>query len=149
MAEQLTKEQISEFKEAFELFDKDGNGSIDLEELRTVMTKLGQNPTNSELRDMINEVDTDGDGTIDFTEFLTMMTQQMKQMHQEEELRDSFKLFDKDGNGSISAAELRQVMANLGEKLTDEEVDAMIREADVDGDGEVNFEEFVRMMRDK
>ena len=55
-------------------------------------------------------------------------------------------MFDKDGDGLISAAELRHVMTNLGEKLTDEEVDDMIREVDVDGDGQVNYEEFVRMM---
>lgn len=64
----------------------------------------------------------------------------------EEELREAFKVFDKDGNGFISAAELRHVMTNLGEKLTDEEVDEMIREADADGDGQVNYEEFVKMM---
>ena len=49
-------------------------------------------------------------------------------------------VFDKDGNGYISAAELRHVMTNLGEKLTDEEVDEMIREADIDGDGQINYE---------
>src|SRR5690242_11259047 len=53
----------------------------------------------------------------------------------------AFKVFDKDGNGFISAAELRHVMTNLGEKLTDEEVDEMIREADIDGDGQINYEE--------
>ena len=58
-------------------------------------------------------------------------------------------VFDKDGNGYISAAELRHVMTNLGEKLTDEEVDEMIREADIDGDGQVNYEEFVAMMTSK
>ena len=51
-----------------------------------------------------------------------------------------FLVFDKDGNGFISAAELRHVMTNLGEKLTDEEVDEMIREADIDGDGQINYE---------
>ena len=61
----------------------------------------------------------------------------------------SFRVFDKDGNGYISAAELRHVMTNLGEKLTDEEVDEMIREADIDGDGQVNYEEFVTMMTSK
>jgi Ca2+-binding EF-hand superfamily protein len=59
-----------------------------------------------------------------------------KDADHEEELREAFKVFDKDGNGFVSAAELKHVMTNLGEKLTDEEVDEMIREADVDGDGE-------------
>ncbi|KAJ6304360.1 hypothetical protein OIU77_018096 [Salix suchowensis] len=120
MADQLTDDQISEFKEAFSLFDKDGDGCITTKELGTVMRSLGQNPTEAELQDMINEVDADGN-----------------------------ECFDKDQNGFISAAELRHVMTNLGEKLTDEEVDEMIREADVDGDGQINYEEFVKVMMAK
>lgn len=139
-ADQLTEEQIAEFKEAFSLFDKDGDGTITTKELGTVMRSLGQNPTEAELQDMINEVDADGNGTIDFPEFLTMMARKMKETDSEEEIREAFRVFDKDGNGFISAAELRHVMTNLGEKLTDEEVDEMIREADIDGDGQVNYE---------
>ncbi|MGH0174411.1 UNVERIFIED_CONTAM: hypothetical protein FKN15_010095, partial [Acipenser sinensis] len=131
---------LSEFKEAFSLFDKDGDGTITTKELGTVMRSLGQNPTEAELQDMINEVDADGNGTIDFPEFLTMMARKMKDTDSEEEIREAFRVFDKDGNGYISAAELRHVMTNLGEKLTDEEVDEMIREADIDGDGQVNYE---------
>lgn len=80
------------------------------------------------VQDMINEVDADGNGTIDFPEFLTMMARKMKTSDSEEEIREAFRVFDKDGNGFISAAELRHVMTNLGEKLTDDEVDEMIRE---------------------
>ncbi|KUF88950.1 Calmodulin [Phytophthora nicotianae] len=149
MADQLTEEQIAEFKEAFSLFDKDGDGTITTKELGTVMRSLGQNPTEAELQDMINEVDADGNGTIDFPEFLTMMARKMKDTDSEEEILEAFKVFDKDGNGFISAAELRHIMTNLGEKLTDEEVDEMIREADIDGDGQINYEEFVKMMMSK
>jgi calmodulin len=169
MAAELTDEQIAEFKEAFALFDKDGDGTITTKELGTVMRSLGQNPTEAELQDMINEVDADGNGTIDFPEFLNLMARKMKDTDSEEELKEAFKVFDKDGNGFISAAELRHVMTNLGEKLTDEEVspcasiicftlakalcytqvDEMIREADVDGDGQVNYDEFVKMMMAK
>ena len=60
-ADQLTEEQIAEFKEAFSLFDKDGDGTITTKELGTVMRSLGQNPTEAELQDMINEVDADGE----------------------------------------------------------------------------------------
>ena len=136
----MTEEQIAEFKEAFSLFDKDGDGTITTKELGTVMRSLGQNPTEGELQDMINEVDADGNCTIDFPEFLTMMARKTKEADTEKEIREAFKVFDKDGNGLISESELRQVMVNLGEKLTDEEVDEMIREADIDGDGQVNYE---------
>ncbi|PKU63018.1 Calmodulin [Dendrobium catenatum] len=175
MADELTDEQISEFKEAFSLFDKDGDGEmirlisldypwflrilvvysalsascITTKELGTVMRSLGQNPTEAELQDMINEVDADGNGTIDFPEFLNLMARKMKDTDSEEELREAFRVFDKDQNGFISAAELRHVMTNLGEKLTDEEVDEMIREADVDGDGQINYDEFVKVMMAK
>ena len=113
------------------------------------MRSLGQNPTEAELQDVINEVDADGNGTIDFPEFLNLMARKMKDTDSEEELKEAFRVFDKDQNGFISAAELRHVMTNLGEKLTDEEVDEMIREADVDGDGQINYEEFVKVMMAK
>ena len=87
---------------------------------------------------MINEVDADNNGTIDFPEFLTMMARKMKDTDSEEEIREAFKVFDRDNNGFISAAELRHVMTSIGEKLTDDEVDEMIREADQDGDGRID-----------
>ena len=68
------------------------------------------------------------------------MAKKMKDTDSEEEIREAFKVFDKDGSGFIDSSELRQVMTTLGEKLTDEEVDEMIQEADVDGDGQVNYE---------
>ncbi|KAL5627521.1 hypothetical protein BROUX41_003674 [Berkeleyomyces rouxiae] len=148
-ADSLTEEQVSEFKEAFSLFDKDGDGQITTKELGTVMRSLGQNPSESELQDMINEVDADNNGTIDFPEFLTMMARKMKDTDSEEEIREAFKVFDRDNNGFISAAELRHVMTSIGEKLTDEEVDEMIHEADEDGDGRIDYNEFVQLMMQK
>ena len=94
MADQLTEEQIAEFKEAFSLFDKDGDGTITTKELGTVMRSLGQNPTEAELQDMVNEVDKDGTGSIDFPEFLTMMSLKINEENAEEELREAFKVFD-------------------------------------------------------
>ena len=131
------------------------------------MRSLGQNPSESELQDMINEVDADNNGTIDFPgtrddqlaingywliyvpEFLTMMARKMKDTDSEEEIREAFKVFDRDNNGFISAAELRHVMTSIGEKLTDDEVDEMIREADQDGDGRIDYNEFVQLMMQK
>ncbi|EDV42926.1 uncharacterized protein Dana_GF16772 [Drosophila ananassae] len=145
----LTEEQVAEFKEAFIQFDKDGTGKISTRELGAVMRALGQNPTESELQDMIAEIDNDPNGQIDFNEFCSMMAKQMRETDTEEEMREAFKIFDRDCDGFISPAELRFVMINLGEKVTDEEIDEMIREADFDGDGMINYEEFVWMIGQK
>ncbi|XP_064622657.1 caltractin ICL1b-like [Lineus longissimus] len=138
-----------EFKEAFSLFDKDGNGSITTKELSTVMRSLGQNPTEAELEDILDEVDADKSGTIDFDEFKEMMAKKVVGTDPEEEIRDAFRVFDKDNNGFITAVELRHVMSNLGEKLTDEEVDEMVTEADLDGDGRIDYDEFAKMMMNR
>ena len=93
------------------------------------------------------QADVDGNGTIDFAEFITMMPAiSTDDTHAEEDMLEAFKVFDTDGNGMIDSDELRQIMNNLGEKLTQEEVDEMVKEADTDGDGQINYEEFVRMM---
>ncbi|ELU09134.1 hypothetical protein CAPTEDRAFT_228814 [Capitella teleta] len=143
--EHLTDEEIQEYKEAFAMFDKDGDGTISTKELGIVMRSLGQNPTESELQEIINEVDMDGNGTIDFEEFVVMMAKQ--QCLGPEELEQAFRMFDKDGDGFIDARELRHLLTNLGEKLTETEVDEMIREVDIDGDGKVDYNEFVQMLQ--
>ena len=78
-----------------------------------------------------------------------MMARKMKDTDTEAEISEAFRVFDKDGNGFISKAELSYVMTNLGERLTVQEIDERIREADIDGDGQVNYEEFVKMMMSK
>lgn len=145
----LSEDQVAEFKEAFMLFDKDEDGAITMAELGVVMRSLGQRPTETELRDMVNGVDQDGNGSIEFNEFLQMMSKKMKGAEGEDELREAFRVFDKNNDGLISNSELRHVMTNLGEKLSDEEVDDMIKEADIDGDGMVNYEEFVTILTSK
>ena len=138
-----------EFKGVFELFDKDRNGKITSKELGTVMRGLGQNPTEEELKQMIREVDLDGNGTIDFKEFLCLMVKKMKDTDTEEELLEAFKVFDRDGNGFITSHELRNIMNSLGEGLSPEEIEEMIKEADLDNDGQIDYEEFVKMMMSK
>ncbi|PUZ62844.1 hypothetical protein GQ55_3G019400 [Panicum hallii var. hallii] len=146
--QQLSKQQIEEFREAFSLFDKDGDGTITTKELGTVMGSLGQSPTEEELQEMVKEVDADGSGAIDFQEFLTLLARQMRESSgaDEEELREAFRVFDQDQNGFISRDELRHVLQNLGERLSDEELAEMLREADVDGDGQINYTEFAKVM---
>ncbi|KAM3273876.1 hypothetical protein ACQJBY_043195 [Aegilops geniculata] len=148
--DELSQEQIQEFREAFKLFDKDGDGTITTKELGTVMRSLGQHPTEGELKDMVEEVDADGSGTIDFNEFLGLVARQMRgDAEAEEELHEAFRVFDKDNNGFISLDELRTVMKNLGEKLSEDELNEMLQEADGDGDGQINYKEFAKVMMAK
>lgn len=149
MAENLSDEKIAEFRAAFEIFDKDRDGKISKKELGTVMRNLGQSPTEVELTEMINEVDIDGNGTIDFREFLGLMVRKMKDSDINEELLEAFKVFDRDGNGFITSHELKNVMITLGEYLTPDEVDELVKEADLDGDGQIDYEEFIKLMMSK
>jgi calmodulin len=149
MGEALTEEQIAEFKEAFALFDKDGDGCITSKELGIVMRSLGQNPTEAELQSYINEVDKNKNGTIDFPEFLALMSKKMETRENEEDIKEAFRVFDKDNTGFISVAELRHVLTSIGEKLNDDEVDELLREADADGDGQINWQDFVKLMTSK
>eukprot|EP00092_Neocalanus_flemingeri_P042476 GFUD01046432.1.p1 GENE.GFUD01046432.1~~GFUD01046432.1.p1 ORF type:complete len:152 (-),score=65.22 GFUD01046432.1:19-474(-) len=136
----------AEFKEAFNEFDKDGSGTISTKELLGVMRSMGQNPTEDELLALVMEVDVNGDGTIDFQEFLGMMKQKANEADQESDLKEAFMIFDRDKNGYIDMKELKQVANMLGATLTKEEVDEFMREADVDGNGKLDYDEFVKMM---
>ena len=144
---ELTEEQKQEIKEAFDLFDTDGSGTIDAKELKVAMRALGFEPKKEEIRKMVADVDKDGSGVIDFTEFLDMMTTKMAERDPREEMLKAFKLFDDEDSGKITFKNLKRVAKELGENMTDEEIQEMIDEADRDGDGAINEEEFMRIMK--
>lgn len=144
---QLTQDKVHEYKEAFNMYDKDHDGILSVQKLGAVLRALGHNPTEIEIQEMIDEIDSEGTGFIDFESFLdVVMSRDLDEEDHEVALREAFKMFDRDGNGYIDADELRLCMMNLGEKLTLEEVEEMIREVDVDFDGRMNYEEFVKLM---
>ncbi|XP_034115833.1 uncharacterized protein DDB_G0290301 [Drosophila albomicans] len=150
----ISKGQMREFREAFRLFDKDGDGCITKEELGTVMRSLGQFARVEELQEMLQEIDVDGDGNVSFEEFvdiLSNMTYEDKSGlssadQEERELRDAFRVFDKHNRGYITASDLRAVLQCLGEDLDEEDIEDMIKEVDVDGDGRIDFYEFVHAL---
>merc|ERR1711990_117980 len=136
----------AEFKEAFDEFDKDKSGTISPEELLGVLRAMGQNPTEDELLNLVLEVDIDGNGTIEFEEFLTMMKKKASEADEESDLREAFKIFDRDKDGFISMKELKKVCSMLGTMLTKEELDEFMAEADKDGNGKLDYDEFVKML---
>ena len=116
--------QMQELREAFDLFDTDGSGSIDTKELQVALRALGFDSKKEKVRKMIADIDLDGSGTIDFEEFVEMMTGKMGDRDSPEEIRRVFKLFDDDETGKISFRNLKRVARELGENMTDEELQA-------------------------
>ena len=144
---ELSEEQKQEIKEAFDLFDTDGSEKIDAKELKVAMRALGFEPKKEEIKKMIADIDKDGSGQIDFADFLDMMTAKMQERDGKEEVLKAFRLFDDDETGKISLKNLRRVAKEIGEVMTEEELQEMIEEADLDGDGEIDQEEFLRIMK--
>ncbi|OHT13262.1 Calmodulin [Tritrichomonas foetus] len=142
----FTPEQLAEYREAFNIFDRDGDGHITAKELSTVLRSLGQNPSSTEIDEMMKEIDTSGNGTIEFEEFIAIMDKQVHQGDVEEEILDAFRAFDKDQDGKIAASELSHILKNIGEPLSQEEVHEMIAQADLHKDGIIDYVEYVHLM---
>lgn len=135
----------SALKKLLLAFENDGGG-INKSNIELFLNELGSFPSDKELEEKFAEVDKDDDGILNLYEFLYFLQNQLEIHDTEDQIIEAFKVFDKTGHGFISAAEIRRVMTNLGDKLTDDEVDQMIRMSDLDGDGQVNYEEFTRIM---
>ncbi|EDW99380.1 caltractin [Drosophila yakuba] len=144
---ELSDAQKSDIKEAFDLFDNEGTGYIEVKELKVAIRALGFEPKKEEIKRMISDIDKDCSGRIAFNVFLQLMTIKMAEKDTKEEILKAFRLFDDDETGKISFRNLKRVARELGETLTDEELREMIDEADLDNDGEVNQEEFLRIMK--
>lgn len=144
---ELSDEQKADIKEAFNLYDTEGSGLIESKELKVALRALGFEPRKEEIKRMISEVDKDGTGKISFEDFQQLMAVKMAEKDSNEEILKAFRLFDDDDTGKISFKNLKRVASELGENLNDEELQEMIEEADLDGDGEVNQDEFLRVMK--
>uniref|UniRef100_A0A8I3NMZ8 Uncharacterized protein n=3 Tax=Canis lupus TaxID=9612 RepID=A0A8I3NMZ8_CANLF len=138
---ELTEEQKQETQEAFDLFDADGIGTIDVKELKMAMRALGLEPQKEEIKKMMR-----GHlGKMNFSDFLTVMTQKISEKDTKEEILKTFKLFNDDETGKIRFKNLKHVAKESSENLTDEKLQKMIDEADRHGDREVN-EKFLHVM---
>ncbi|KAG1330716.1 Caltractin [Cocos nucifera] len=151
----LSHRKRQEIKEAFELFDTDRSGSIDAKELTVAMRALGFEMTEKQVNQMIANVDKDGSGAIDFDEFVSMITAKIGERDFQEGLMKAFRIIDQDNNvkfvtillGKISDVDIQRLAKDLGENFTLEEIREMITEADCNGDGEVDADEFIRVMK--
>jgi centrin-3 len=144
---ELTEDQKQELREAFELFDANKTGSIDLHELKVLMRALGFDVKKPEIIKMVHEVDPSNAGAVDYEQFLEVMAERYASRDPEEEIRKAFQLFDDDHSGKITLKNMKRVARELGENLSEEELQAMIDEFDRDQDGEISNDEFLYIMK--
>mmetsp|Transcript_26645 Transcript_26645/g.37508 ORF Transcript_26645/g.37508 Transcript_26645/m.37508 type:complete len:152 (-) Transcript_26645:82-537(-) len=137
-----TPEQI---EECFNIFDAKKQGFLEPDQLGTVLRALGKNPTQKELKEILDEI---GKDKIDVNKVKSIYrTKKLASpFDQDKPMRDAFKALDKEGNGKILEAELRQILGHLGDSLTNQEVNAVMREVKVDANGYVDYNEFVSML---
>ncbi|XP_052869090.1 myosin-2 essential light chain isoform X2 [Anopheles bellator] len=141
----LTEDQLSEFQEAFNLFDNRGDGKIQQQQIGECLRALGQNPTESDVKKFTMQLKPDE--RVSFEVFLPIYQAISKQRTAEtaDDFIEGLRHFDKDASGFISSAELRHLLTTLGEKLGDDEVEQLLQNQE-DSQGNVNYEEFVRMV---
>ncbi|KAF3619243.1 Calcium-dependent protein kinase 2 [Capsicum annuum] len=144
IAESLSEEEIAGLKEMFKMIDTDNSGQITFEELKVGLKRVGANLKESEIYDLMQAADVDNSGTIDYGEFIAA-TLHFNKIEREDHLFAAFSYFDKDGSGYITADELQQACEEFG--IGDAHLEDMIRDADQDNDGRIDYNEFVAMMQ--
>ncbi|KAJ7975902.1 putative Calcium-dependent protein kinase [Quillaja saponaria] len=144
IAENLSEEEIAGLREMFKMIDTDSSGQITFEELKVGLKRFGANLNESEIYDLMQAADVDNSGTIDYGEFIAA-TLHLNKVDREDHLFAAFSYFDKDGSGYITQDELQQACDEFG--IENVRLEEMIREADQDNDGRIDYNEFVAMMQ--
>ncbi|XP_063683012.1 calmodulin-A-like isoform X1 [Bolinopsis microptera] len=141
----LTDMQVNMFRDIFNMYDKDGNNTIDCSELKLILEELGYECSTEEVLQVISKFDLNTTGTIDFNEFLSLIGDWMS--NDENQIRDAFEVFDKEGNGYLSLEQLKRALTTYGEAFTDNEAEEFFKEIDVDGDGTITADEFIQYIK--
>ena len=143
IASRLTDDEVKKLKDAFQKIDVNGDGMLTLDELKNA---INQNPEVHvmNIEQIFKTIDTDNSGVINYTEFLAASIDKRIYL-QEDKLRDAFKLFDEDKSGKISKSEISKV---LKFKKSGAEMTKLFEKYDLNGDGEIDFDEFLNMMKD-
>lgn len=146
---ELSEEQKKEFKEIFDLYDQDADGKISIAQLNLVFENIGQEPNENELKDLLKKIDKDENSELKIEEFYDLMKIRMCPEDIDSQVRRAFLEFDKNRDGFINAEELKAIMKSIGESLTDEELITMINYGSSKKDGQINIDDFFRIIKSK
>lgn len=138
----LTPKQFKDYKSVFEMFDKNRDGVIDVTELENILKAIGHKPTQNDVMDVFRDVDKNQDGKIEFREFIYLMKHSMVV----DELSAAFNLIDTDKDGLLSFQDIKDMLKMIGEHMSDSDIRTIVKQADLDQDGYINFVEFSSIM---
>merc|ERR1719164_93361 len=143
---ELREDQLNEIQDSFDLFDKDGTGTIDAEDLWVVMRALGCEPKKEDMKKMLGEVDKDNTGQVDFEGYLQVVLNKMVERPSTDDIHKAFRLLDQGQKGKVDFDDLKRIATQIGEQIEDEEIREMLSEADRSGTGKVGTEDFVHIV---
>ena len=144
----LEKDQILVLKKCFDGF-ADEEGAIPVDQVGSILSMMGMKVKPSALREIIEDIDEDGSGLLEFAEFCQLAAKFLVEEDEEalkKELKEAFRIYDKEQLGYISIETLKEILRELDNKLTEEDLDSIIEEVDEDGSGTLDFDEFMDMM---
>ena len=142
----LDEEKLKECKIVFDLFDKDKDGLIPTKELGNLMRILGAAPSNLELETIIQNLESNNHKLISFEKFIVIFQKKLESQDSEEDIINEFRKLDKENNGTISENDLRNLMSNYDNPLSDEEIEEIIQEANVDSNGNIDYINFTKIL---
>ncbi|XP_012273172.1 troponin C [Orussus abietinus] len=146
----LSKDQLKHLKMAFDTFDTEKKGEITNDLISTILSMMGIELKADVLQEAIAEVDVSDSGSMNYEEFCQLAAKFLEEDQDTEaiqqELREAFRLYDREGNGYITTDVFRDILHELDDNLSSEELDMMIDEIDADGSGTLDFDEFMEVM---
>ena len=139
----VPEEQLKEYKEAFDLFDRDQTGLIGPNEIYSLLKNFGNPTPKKEIDKLMADFDNDGDGKLSFDEFVTFLHQSYVTLDEMEAVIRAFKTFDRDNSGEIDLNEFKFILEQLGHKLPDDVVKLIFYESNLNENGKMDYNEFV------
>ena len=139
-------DKLKECKIVFDMFDKDKDGLISINKLGDIMRILGAAPSKIELDNLIYNLESNNNNLISFDNFLILLKKKLENKYTEEDIINEFRKLDKKNNGKINENDLRNLMSKYENPLSNEEIEEIIKEANVDSNNEIDYINFTKIL---